>query len=141
MKPMTSAALACAYLGMLATFAQEPAPSDEPVAPEERSAATPAATERESVETETRELTRAERRELRRSERAAREAAEAAEAAEQAAAAADEGIICRRESTVGTHQRVRICTTRAEREAAREAAQEVLRDTSRSQGVLATEGN
>jgi len=99
-----------------------------------------------TAEAEDRELTRAERRAQRQAERdAEREAREAATAAAAPAAADsgddDEGIICRRESVIGSHQRVRICTTRAEREASREAARDVLRDVSRPRGDFGTEGN
>jgi len=52
----------------------------------------------------------------------------------------DEGLICRRESTVGTHQRRRVCTTQAQREAMRESTNEVLREVTRPRGDLGPEG-
>ena len=99
------------------------------------------------------ELSRSERRELRRAEREAERAAEQtaqeagqsqAEVQGQVAAQAeggdDEGLICRRESVTGTHRRVRICTTAAQREAMRNASTEVIRDISRNRGRLGPEG-
>lgn len=103
----------------------------------------------ETIDTDTRAPTRAERRALRRGQREAADEAELAAAAEEAARPADtngagddddEGIICRRESTVGTHRRIRICTTRAEREAMRESSREVIRDITRPGGDFGLEG-
>lgn len=87
-------------------------------------------------------LTRAERRELRRAEQEA--AAEVDRVAESQTGAEegdnDEGLICRRESVVGTHRRVRICTTRAQREAMRESSRELILDITRPRGALGPEG-
>jgi hypothetical protein len=85
-------------------------------------------------------LSRAELRELRRQQRAAERAAEKAEAARRAAQAEKEGVVCRRESVLGTHRRIEVCTTRAEREAMRESAREVVRDVTRPRGDLGPEG-
>ena len=85
------------------------------------------------------QLTRAERREQRRAERAAE--AEVAASAERADEQDDdEGIICRRENVLGTHRRIRVCTTREQREAMRESSREVIRDVTRSRGDLGPEG-
>ena len=89
------------------------------------------------------ELTRAQRRERRRAEEAAEAQAELAattEAADGDEGADDEGLVCRRESVVGTHRRIRVCTTREQREATRMSAQELIRDVSRNRGVLGPEG-
>ena len=51
----------------------------------------------------------------------------------------DDGVICRRESVVGTHRRIRICTTRAEREAMRNSSREVIRDITRPGGDFGNE--
>ena len=83
------------------------------------------------------ELSRAERRALRQAER---EAELTAGAAAEEDEEDDEGLICRRESVVGTHRRVRICTTREQREAMRESSREVIRDIARNRGVLGPEG-
>lgn len=79
------------------------------------------------------DMSRSERRALRRCTQ---------EAERQAAAGnqEDDGIVCRRESVVGTHRTVRICTTAAEREAARQSAREVMRDVTRSVGTAGREG-
>lgn len=85
-------------------------------------------------------LSRAELRELRRQQRAAEREAEEAEAARRAAEAEKEGVVCRRESVLGTHRRIEVCTTRAEREAMRESAREVVREVTRPRGDLGPEG-
>jgi hypothetical protein len=46
---------------------------------------------------------------------------------ETANADPDEQVVCRREQVLGTHQRVRICATRAERARARRESQETAR--------------
>jgi hypothetical protein len=88
------------------------------------------------------ELSRAERRALRRSEQGAASAVAETRVAteEDAAAEDDEGLICRREIVTGTHRRIRVCTTAAEREAMRESSRDVLRDISRSRAPLGPEG-
>jgi hypothetical protein len=57
-----------------------------------------------------------------------------------AAADDDDGIICRKEAVTGTYRRVRVCTTREQREASRESARELLRDVSRSAAPVSSEG-
>ncbi len=52
----------------------------------------------------------------------------------------DDGIICRKEAVTGTYRRVRVCTTREQREASRESARELLRDVSRSAAPVSSEG-
>lgn len=59
------------------------------------------------------------------------------EAAEESAS--DDGRICRREIVTGTHRRVRVCTTREQREASRESARELLRDTVREPAFIGRE--
>jgi len=86
------------------------------------------------------ELSREQRRELRRQQREAERAAEEAEQARHDAQAANNGVVCRRETVLGSHKRVEVCTTQAEREAARASAREVVLDVTRSQGVLGPEG-
>lgn len=50
------------------------------------------------------------------------------------AAEADEGVICRRVIVTGSHRRVRVCTTQAERDAARDASREFMQDNVRVPG-------
>jgi hypothetical protein len=82
------------------------------------------------------DLSRSQRRALRRCTEQAERVAANAEGAEQAG---DEGVICRRESMTGTHQRVRICTTRAQRDAMRNSARETIRDVTRPGGNFGNE--
>jgi hypothetical protein len=94
---------------------------------------------------EERELTRAERRALRREQEAAEAAGAAAQSTDQETTASatdedDEGLICRREAVTGSHRRVRICTTREQREAMRASSAEVLRDVTRNRAPLGPEG-
>ncbi len=82
------------------------------------------------------ELSRSERRARRRcSQEAERLAADANTSQDDD----DAGVICRRESVTGTHRRIRICTTAAEREAMREASRELIRDVTRPGGDFGTE--
>ena len=77
------------------------------------------------------EMSRSERRAFRQCRRdAARLVARSDEADEDE----DIGLICRRESVVGTHRRVRICTTREQRDAMREASVEAIRNITRPGG-------
>jgi len=99
-----------------------------------------ATTAAEGAATAEQELSREERRELRRQEREAERAADEAEQARREAQAASNGVVCRRETVLGSHKRVEVCTTEAEREAARASAREVVRDVTRSRGVLDPEG-
>ncbi|HEY5665973.1 MAG TPA: hypothetical protein VIV64_04565 [Gammaproteobacteria bacterium] len=126
MKVCVSIVIAGFYFATVTGFAQESVPAN--------------AAASGNQEAEERELTRAERRALRRSEREARDTSARVATAEESDGN-DEGIVCRRESVTGTHRRVRICTTRAERELAREAAQETIREAGRMQGPLGAEGN
>lgn len=67
-------------------------------------------------------------------------AAAAAESDDAAAKPdADEGVICRKVEVTGSHRRVRVCTTRAQREAARDSARELLQDTNRERAGLGRE--
>jgi hypothetical protein len=127
MKVCVSIVIAGFYFATVTVFAQESVPANEAAAGNQ--------------EAEEQELTRAERRALRRSEREERDSSARVATADSAADGDDEGIVCRRESVTGTHRRVRICTTRAEREAARDAAQETMREAGRMQGPLSAEGN
>jgi len=141
MKAPMSAAIACTYFGMVVCLAQETAPSDEQGSQNSQAAGLTAPTDLDSAEPETGELTRAERRAIRRSEREAARIASEEAAAVEAELAVDEGIICRRETIIGSHRRVRICTTRAERDATREAAQEVMRERTPSPVILGQDQN
>lgn len=51
----------------------------------------------------------------------------------------DDGVICRKVEVTGSHRRVRVCTTRAQREAARDSARELLQDTNRERAGLGRE--
>ena len=91
------------------------------------------------------ELSARERRALRRSQRREeRIAAAAARDAEQQDATTvsgdDDGVICRREVVTGSHRRVRVCTTRAQREAARDSNRSVITEVMRSGGDFGREG-
>jgi len=52
----------------------------------------------------------------------------------------DEGLICRRETVTGSHRRVRVCTTQAQRDAARESSREFMRDVVRPPAGSNAEG-
>ena len=70
------------------------------------------------------DMSRAERRALRRCTQDAEQQLAARTEAEDD----DGGLVCRRQTILGTHQRRRVCTTRAEREAMRESTTESLGD-------------
>lgn len=78
------------------------------------------------------ELSRSERRARRR---CAEEAERMAASSEGDGEADDEGLICRREIVTGSHRRVRVCTTAAQRRGMRESARDVTRDVTRSTGL------
>ena len=82
------------------------------------------------------ELSRAERREQRRREREAEEAANERLAAERE----EDGVVCRKEAVTGSHRRIEVCSTAAEREAMRNSARDVITDVTRSRGNLGPEG-
>lgn len=103
--------------------------------------------ELEAIEADaaTRELTRSERRAQRRAQRQPDpEVAQAASADGGAAAETetdgDDGLICRREIVTGSHRRVRVCATRAQREEARDSSREFVRDRMQPRGGPNTEG-
>lgn len=143
MRIIAVVAIACMYFGVLESNAQEPVASNDSASGADETSVAADSPEFDTVEADDQELTRAERRELRRAARDASLLAEAAGSTENAAEAgdADEGVICRRESVTGSHRQVRVCTTRAQRDAARESARETIREIGRPVGGLGPEGN
>jgi len=82
--------------------------------------------------------TRAERRAAKREAKRQAQAEQVAEVAAEPGSESGDDLVCRRESVVGSHFRVRRCYTRAELEQSREESQELLRESRASRASAAT---